>query len=628
MLVIVRRVYFAIRLVVYRTPTAPTLCAPMATKPLRPAPPPPVPKASAQAQAPPLAQRDSNNNKNERHNGVAPSRPTVIRPKVVHTPKKKPPPRPPPPKVGGFHSQRNLAHNESHIGSNTATADIDEFFGLSAKKGSSWTAVPNGTSSSLFSRRTGFVRGQLNLFGSTGKGQQKGAQAKKGPAPKQPAAGAARSSFRKGAAPAPPVPPHRVALSGATGKDNGALLISFDSPPASPTCSVNSGSSGASSAASGGGPAVSKGGAVSLLDLDVPPLQDVPWSGARGLPHSQTTFWGMSHHEGGAGDAAQDEAWNFPRNTSLPSLSQEASLPAPCDPWNFPEANNVTHDDSSPTEEWSPPPPMHPPPAPPLEEESTQQDLSGAAVARQDYQASAPGQLSLKVHDLVALLSEEGADWYRGRCGNEEGLVPKSCLDVLVLPRRSPTENGVSVTYRRALYDFEAESSQELSLRQGDVVRLLGVLDSDWALGEVHGRRGRFPLAFLEPEAQPAGCPAIALYSFNAEQDGDLGFSEGDTVVVLSRINKDWLYGENGNKRGQFPASFVQPISKNPSTKGVDIYRAAFAFEAQHADELTLRPGDKVQVTCKVNNDWWQGRLLGSTSSEGIFPAAFVESLS
>uniref|UniRef100_A0A1E1XCL1 Putative sorbin and sh3 domain-containing protein n=1 Tax=Amblyomma aureolatum TaxID=187763 RepID=A0A1E1XCL1_9ACAR len=601
----------------------------MATKPLRPAPPPPVPKASAHPQPPSLAQRDSNNNKNERKNGVAPSRPTVIRPKVVHTPKKKPPPRPPPPKVGAFHSQGNSVQNESHGGGNSIMADIDVLFGTAVKKdGSSWTA-PNGTSSSLFSRRTGLVRGQLNLFGSTGKGQQKGAQqpARKGPAPRQPAAAAgsgARSSFRKGAAPAPPVPPHRVGSSAVarTGKDNSSLLISFDSPPASPTCSVASGSSGTSSAASGGH-GVGNGAPVSLLDLDVPPLQDVPWSGSRGLPHSRTTtFWGPSH-EGGAGDATpQDDAWNFPRNTSLPSLSQEASLP-PCDPWNFPET-----DDSSPTEEWSPPPPMHPPPALPVEEINAQQDLSGAAVAKQDYQPSAPGHLSLKVHDLVALVSEEGPEWYHGRCGNEEGLVPKRCLDVLVPPRKSSAENGFAVTCRRALYDFEAESSQELSLRQGDTIRLLGTLDNDWALGEVHGKRGRFPLAFLEPEAQPAGCPAVALYSFNAEQDGDLGFAEGDTVVVLSRINKDWLYGEHAGKRGQFPASFVQPISKNTSTKGIDIYRAAFAFEAQHADELTLRPGDKVQVTCKVNSDWWQGRLLGSTSSEGIFPAAFVESLS
>lgn len=605
----------------------------MATKPLRPAPPPPVPKASAFTQAPSLAQRDTNNNKNERANGVAPSRPTVIRPKVVHTPKKKPPPRPPPPKVGVYNSQKNSTQNESRIGSGSTVGDVD-LFGLPAKKDAgAWTG-PNGTSSSLFSRRTGFVRGQLNLFGSTGKGsqQQKGVQPppKKGPAPKQPAPPTgARNSFRKGAAPAPPVPPHRVApYGGGGGRDNGALLISFDSPPASPTCSVTSGSSGASSAASGG-LGVGNAGPVSLLDLDVPPLQDSPWSSGRGLPHSQTTtFWGMPH-EGGSGDTAQEDAWNFPRNSSLPSLSQEVSTPA-CDPWSFPEADRDSpNDDSSPTEEWSPPPPMYPPPAPPQEDDSAQQDLSGAAVAKHDYRSSAPGQLSLKVHDLVALVSEEGADWYRARCGTEEGLVPKSCLDVLVPPRKSVTDNGVSVSCRRVLYDFEGESSQELSLRQGNTVRVLGMLDKDWALGELRGSRGRFPVAFLEPESrQPAGCPAIALYSFSAEQDGDLGFSEGDTVVVLSRINKDWLLGELNGRRGQFPASFVQPISKNTSTKGADIYKVAFPFEAQHADELTLRPGDKVQVTCKVNADWWQGRLLGSTSGEGIFPAAFVESLS
>lgn len=258
-------------------------------------------------------------------------------------------------------------------------------------------------------------------------------------------------------------------------------------------------------------------------------------------------------------------------------------------------------------------------------------------MAKMDHQASTPGELSFRVHDLIALLSEEGPEQYRARCGNEEGLVPKRCLDILTWPRQaqnSTTEVTSAVTSRRVLYDFEAESPQELSLGQGDVVHLLGTLDKDWALGELHGKRGRFPLAFLEPEQSQsaAGCPAIALYSFTAEQDGDLGFSEGDTVIVLSRINKDWLYGERKGHKGQFPASFVQPISKQAAAKGtnVEIYKAAFAFEAQHADELTLRPGDKVEVTQKVNSDWWQGRLLGSamSSSEGIFPAKFVESLS
>lgn len=39
-----------------------------------------------------------------------------------------------------------------------------------------------------------------------------------------------------------------------------------------------------------------------------------------------------------------------------------------------------------------------------------------------------------------------------------------------------------------------------------------------------------------------------------------LQFQEGDEVTVLETINQDWLYGEIGDKRGQFPSSFVSPL--------------------------------------------------------------------
>lgn len=573
---------------------------------------------------------------------VAPSRPTVIRPKVVETPKKKPPPRPPPPKSGSIVSRGSSQSNSGFVSDGTA-ADFDAVFGSTAKPdGAGWTA-PNGTISGLFSRRAGFAKGQLSLFGSTGKGAKNAPAARKGPAPKQPQA---RNSFRnKGAAPAPPVPPHRSNRAGAL--DGCPSLISFDSPPASPTCSVASGSSGASSGASWQSAGGANGGVgpVSLLDLDIPPLQELPWNNQPGLPHSRTTHWGRApaELEGGAGDAAGDDAWNFPRNNSLPSLfaASQQDTTTPLDPWSFPDSQHGAYDEAevSPTEDWSPPPPLHPPPEPPPEDDGSV-PLSGAAVAKCDYHASGPDELSFKAHDLIALLSEERPGMFRGRCGNEEGLVPKRCLDVLSFPKasgESGTEQGkVGTATCRALYDFEAESGQELSLKQGDLVHYLGPVDGDWALGELGGRRGRFPAAFVESPQQPqqpTGCPAVALYSFSTEQDGDLGFCEGDTVTVLSRINKDWLYGEHKGRKGQFPASFVQPISKQTTAKGtsVDIYRAAFPFEAQHGDELTLHPGDKVQVTRKVNEDWWQGRLLGNSSTssaEGIFPASFVERLS
>ncbi|CAN7948649.1 unnamed protein product, partial [Ixodes pacificus] len=325
--------------------------------------------------------------------------------------------------------------------SDGTAADLDAVFGSTAKPdGAGWTAH-NGTISGLFSRRAGFAKGQLSLFGSTGKGAKNAPAARKGLAPKQPQA---RNSFRnKGAAPAPPVPPHRSNRAGAL--DGCPSLISFDSPPASPTCSVASGSSGASSGASwqSAGGAGGGVGPVSLLDLDIPPLQELPWNNQPGLPHSRTTHWGRAptELEGGAGDAAGDDAWNFPRNNSLPSLlaaSQQDTTTTPLDPWSFPDTQHGAYDEAevSPTEDWSPPPPLHPPPEPPPEDDGSV-PLSGAAVAKCDYHASGPDELSFKAHDLIALLSEERPGMFRGRCGNEEGLVPKRCLDVLSFPKAS-----------------------------------------------------------------------------------------------------------------------------------------------------------------------------------------------
>lgn len=37
-------------------------------------------------------------------------------------------------------------------------------------------------------------------------------------------------------------------------------------------------------------------------------------------------------------------------------------------------------------------------------------------------------------------------------------------------------------------------------------------------------------------------------------------WQEGEKVRLISRINKDWLYGECNGKRGQFPSTFVDNV--------------------------------------------------------------------
>lgn len=55
---------------------------------------------------------------------------------------------------------------------------------------------------------------------------------------------------------------------------------------------------------------------------------------------------------------------------------------------------------------------------------------------------------------------------------------------------------------------------------------------------------------------------AIALYTFAAQQDGDLPFKKGDviTIVKKSETTDDWWTGKLGSKQGIFPANYVKLV--------------------------------------------------------------------
>ncbi|XP_008822516.1 neutrophil cytosol factor 2 [Nannospalax galili] len=54
------------------------------------------------------------------------------------------------------------------------------------------------------------------------------------------------------------------------------------------------------------------------------------------------------------------------------------------------------------------------------------------------------------------------------------------------------------------------------------------------------------------------GSQVVALFSFEATQPEDLEFLEGDVILVLSKVNEEWLEGECKGKVGIFPKAFVE----------------------------------------------------------------------
>lgn len=94
---------------------------------------------------------------------------------------------------------------------------------------------------------------------------------------------------------------------------------------------------------------------------------------------------------------------------------------------------------------------------------------------------------------------------------------------------------------------------------------LIRRVNSEWLYGRVDDREGIFPSNFIEilvPLPEEKNL-VTALYDFKPEMIGDLELTAGRQVKVIKRISHDWLFGEANGACGQFPANYVNRIPKD-----------------------------------------------------------------
>ncbi|XP_060263115.1 sorbin and SH3 domain-containing protein 2 isoform X15 [Ovis aries] len=233
----------------------------------------------------------------------------------------------------------------------------------------------------------------------------------------------------------------------------------------------------------------------------------------------------------------------------------------------------------------------------------------------------------------------------------------------------------------KAVYDFKAQTSKELSFKKGDTVYILRKIDQNWYEGEHHGRVGIFPISYVEkltpPEkAQPARPPppaqpgeigeAIAKYNFSADTNVELSLRKGDRIILLKRVDQNWYEGKipGTNRQGIFPVSYVEVVKKN-TTKGAEDYpelpiphsyssdrihslssnkpqrpvftheniqgggepfQALYNYTPRNEDELELRESDVIDVMEKCDDGWFVGTSR-RTKFFGTFPGNYVKRL-
>ncbi|XP_016385952.1 dynamin-binding protein isoform X2 [Sinocyclocheilus rhinocerous] len=101
----------------------------------------------------------------------------------------------------------------------------------------------------------------------------------------------------------------------------------------------------------------------------------------------------------------------------------------------------------------------------------------------------------------------------------------------------------------RAVFEFLPSVSEELPLFTGDVIEVLTVVDEFWLLGIKDGVTGQFPSTFVEPVTIPSTKTEENLYvcinDFNSVDAGNLPLKRGDVVAAESSLDAVWMRGHN-----------------------------------------------------------------------------------
>ncbi|KAH7150495.1 hypothetical protein B0J13DRAFT_620803 [Dactylonectria estremocensis] len=176
----------------------------------------------------------------------------------------------------------------------------------------------------------------------------------------------------------------------------------------------------------------------------------------------------------------------------------------------------------------------------------------------------------------------------------------------------------------RALYDYEAQSTQELSFSRGDFFHVIGrENDTDWyeacnpALPDA---RGLVPVTFFQAlgrterdSGQSDDHPSLP----TKNPDHDSGYSETSALQPAAQPVA---------MQSPVQAAIGHRVSKSNGKSGAMVYGIVmYDFNAERADELEAKAGEAIIVIAQSNPEWFVAKPIGRLGGPGLIPVTYVE---
>ncbi|CAH0553847.1 unnamed protein product [Brassicogethes aeneus] len=256
-------------------------------------------------------------------------------------------------------------------------------------------------------------------------------------------------------------------------------------------------------------------------------------------------------------------------------------------------------------------------------------------------------ELTFRKGDLIHVRRQVDKNWYEGELNAMVGLLPVNHVEIV-------PHDGIKATARksyegqgRAKYNFVAQTQLELSLAKGELVTITRKVDQNWYEGKIGGRKGIFPVAYIEvlidpqdpptPSSKPVASPAAHSMLLNGSAGGKESMGTHSYTPILSSTptsSGNTYQAKPIHITGNGTYGSLNRYMKSPVNQALHIetqsetipYRALYKYNPQNDDELELLEGDTVYVLEKCDDGWFVGSS-DRTGAFGTFPGNYVEKI-
>ena len=193
----------------------------------------------------------------------------------------------------------------------------------------------------------------------------------------------------------------------------------------------------------------------------------------------------------------------------------------------------------------------------------------------------------------------------------------------------------------RVLYDYDAASDAELTIRTDQIVFVTEELDKGWVRGYIAGdspeAAAMFPAAYITPEPASSGPPLSALPSvptphklltpveagaasaemaqvmedWPTKDSSQLPLRTGDMVIILRKFPTGWASGECQGKTGMFPLKHVRILEMSEAAH----LRASLPHSSSPTPPSSSSSTSTTSKKTSTNKEKRMSRIRSSTVS-------------